>query len=222
MFDEWHKRALLRAYPAYRTQYTEELCAARYDKTQTVYDEFNAMVGLGEVKEIVRNLIAAHKMRKLRASWGITDEGAARHMVFTGNPGTAKTTTARLIARILEEEGVLPRCPFVECGRADLVGRYVGWTAPKVREKIVQAHGGILFIDEAYALMEEHRTFGDEAINTIVQEMENQREDVIVILAGYPEKMKELLLHNEGLKSRIGFRLHFSDYTPTELDGILS
>jgi ATPase AAA family len=222
VFDAWHKQALLRAYPAYRTQYAEELCTARYDKTQTVYDEFNAMVGLGEVKEIVRNLIAAHKMRKLRASWGITDEGAARHMVFTGNPGTAKTTTARLIARILEEEGVLPRCPLVECGRADLVGRYVGWTAPKVRKKFAQAHGGILFIDEAYALMEEHRTFGDEAINTIVQEMENQREDVIVILAGYPEKMKELLLHNEGLKSRVGFRLHFPDYTPAELDGILS
>jgi len=222
VFDAWHKRALLRDYPAYRTQYAEELCTVRYDKTQTVYDEFNAMVGLGEVKEIVRNLIAAHKMRKLRASWGITDEGAARHMVFTGDPGTAKTTTARLIARILEEEGVLPHCPLVECGRADLVGRYVGWTAPKVRKKFAQARGGILFIDEAYALMEEHRTFGDEAINTIVQEMENQREDVIVILAGYPEKMEELLLHNEGLKSRIAFRLHFPDYTPAELDHILS
>ena len=101
---------------------------------------------------------------------------------------------------------------FVECGRADLVARYVGWTAKTVKEKFNKARGGILFIDEAYALVDDTNSFGAEAINTIVQEMENRRDSVIVIFAGYPEKMEQFLEGNEGLRSRIAFHLDFPDY----------
>ena len=110
---------------------------------------------------------------------------------------------------------------IVECGRQDLVGKYVGWTAQIVESKFQAARGGILFIDEAYSLVEDNRTYGAEAINTIVQEMENYRDEVIVIFAGYPEKMKEFLEQNEGLASRIAFHLNFPDYSPEELTQIL-
>ena len=146
----------------------------------------------------------------------------SRHMIFTGNPGTAKTTVARLLAEILKENGILKTGAFIECGRADLVGKYVGWTAQIVKEKFSQAQGGILFIDEAYSLVEDRGgLYGDEAINTIVQEMENKRGDVIVIFAGYPGKMKEFLAKNEGLRSRIAFHVDFPDYGSDELMGIL-
>ena len=142
-------------------------------------------------------------------------------MSFTGTPGTAKTTVARLISQILARDGVLKTGRFVECGRADLVAKYVGWTAKAVRDKFREARGGILFIDEAYSLSDgEHATFGDEAINTIVQEMENNRDTVIVIFAGYPDKMKDFLDRNEGLRSRIAFHINFPDYTPDELTEI--
>lgn len=142
-------------------------------------------------------------------------------MVFTGNPGSAKTTVARLIAQILRKEDIVDGGKFVECGRADLIAKYVGWTAKTVRSKFREAKGGILFIDEAYSLVDGSNSFGDEAINTIVQEMENHREDVIVIFAGYPDKMKDFLDKNEGLRSRIAFHLDFPDYTPDEMVDIL-
>jgi SpoVK/Ycf46/Vps4 family AAA+-type ATPase len=139
-------------------------------------------------------------------------------MVFTGNPGTAKTTVARLLAEILRDEKILPSGKFVEAGRADLVGQFVGHTAPLVKRKFKEAKGGILFIDEAYSLCDDNmNSFGDEAINTIVQEMENNREDTIVIFAGYPEPMREFLERNPGMTSRIAFKLHFEDYTVDEL-----
>lgn len=142
-------------------------------------------------------------------------------MIFTGNPGSAKTTVARLAAKILKNEGVLETGEFVECGRADLIGKYVGWTAPAVKSKFRQAQGGVLFIDEAYSLVDDSNSFGDEAINTIVQEMENHRDDVIVIFAGYPDKMKEFVERNEGLKSRIAFHIDFPDYNAAELFKIM-
>jgi SpoVK/Ycf46/Vps4 family AAA+-type ATPase len=138
-------------------------------------------------------------------------------MIFTGKPGSCKTTVARLLAKTLKEEGVLETGEFVECGRADLTARYVGWTDKTVRAKFRQANGGILFIDEAYSLVEEDGYYGDEAINTIVQEMENHREDVIVIFAGYPDKMQRFLEKNEGLRSRIAFHVSFPDYNADEL-----
>ncbi len=144
-------------------------------------------------------------------------------MIFTGNPGSAKTTVARLLAEILKKEGVLDSGTFVECGRSDLVGMYVGWTAPQVKRKFKEARGGVLFIDEAYSLVDgKDGLYGDEAINTIVQEMENQRDSVIVIFAGYKDKMKGFLARNEGLRSRIAFHVDFPDYDADELIQILS
>ena len=142
-------------------------------------------------------------------------------MVFTGNPGCAKTTVARLIAEVLTEEQILETGAFVECGRGDLVGRYVGWTAKTVQEKFKAAMGGVLFIDEAYSLVDDRGgSFGDEAINTIVQEMENRREDLVVIFAGYPDEMETFLEKNPGLRSRIAFHVPFADYSADELCAI--
>lgn len=145
----------------------------------------------------------------------------AMHMVFTGNPGTAKTTVARLFARIMRENGLLSRGHLVEVGRGDLVGKYVGWTAQTVQKKFEQAEGGVLFIDEAYALVDDRSgSYGDEAINTIVQEMENHRDDMVVIFAGYPDRMEEFLQKNPGLRSRIAYHVPFADYSVEELCSI--
>ena len=152
---------------------------------------------------------------------GMDSYKTSLHMVFTGNPGTAKTTVARLITQIFVKEGILDTGNYVECGRADLVGKYVGWTAKTVKSKFREATGGVLFIDEAYSLVDDSNSFGDEAINTIVQEMENHRDDVIVIFAGYPDKMKDFFAKNEGLRSRIAFHLDFPDYNAEELVDIL-
>lgn len=149
---------------------------------------------------------------------GIQKERASFHMVFTGNPGTAKTTVARLFAEIMKDEKVLPTGNFVEVGRAELVGDHVGATAPLVKRKFKEAQGGVLFIDEAYSLCDSYENgFGDEAINTIVQEMENHRDDVIVIFAGYPEPMQKFLDRNSGMLSRIAFHVKFEDYSIDEL-----
>ena len=179
------------------------------------------MVGLTEIKAIVDQIINAAKIQKARSKMGLDTYGSSRHMIFTGNPGSAKTTVARLLSQILKKEEVLESGNLVECGRADLIAKYVGWTAKTVRRKFREAQGGILFIDEAYSLVDDSNSFGDEAINTIVQEMENHREDVIVIFAGYPEKMESFLQKNEGLRSRIAFHLNFPDYNEKELLEIL-
>ena len=144
------------------------------------------------------------------------------HMVFTGNPGTAKTTVARLFARILKENGVLSKGDLIECGRSDLVGKYVGWTAVQVKNMFKKAKGSVLFIDEAYSLCDDRSgSYGDEAINTIVQEMENNRDDMVVIFAGYPKEMNDFLDRNPGLRSRIAFHVNFEDYTAEELLSIV-
>ena len=148
--------------------------------------------------------------------------GFSRHMLFTGNPGTAKTTVARLLAQIFAKEGITDAPTFIECGRADLVGQYLGHTAVKVKKAFERAKGGVLFIDEAYSLVDGYRGhYGDEAINTIVQEMENNRENTVVIFAGYPKPMQRFLDANEGLRSRIGFHLEFPDYDAQDLLAIL-
>ena len=208
-----------KTYPAYRE--VDRLTVKSEEKSNDAYADFKEMVGLTEQKALIEQIIAAHRVQKMRMDMNLDKQKAALHMSFTGNPGSAKTTVARLIAQILARDGVLETGRFVECGRADLVAKYVGWTAKAVREKFRQARGGVLFIDEAYSLSDgEHATFGDEAINTIVQEMENHRDNVIVIFAGYPDKMKEFLERNEGLRSRIAFHVEFPDYTPDELTDI--
>lgn len=221
-FNQWRKERLKdRVYSAYSQSLT-----VRIDKDVRrkglAFEELQRMVGLTEVKTVIMDIIAAYKVQKLRSKYYDSNDASTKHMIFTGNPGTAKTTVARLLAEIMKENGLLKTGAFIECGRADLVGKYVGWTAQIVKDKFSQAQGGILFIDEAYALVEDRAgLYGDEAINTIVQEMENKRGDVIVIFAGYPEKMKSFLAKNEGLRSRIAFHVNFPDYSAEELMGIL-
>lgn len=184
----------------------------------TAKKELEDMIGLSLVKAVISKVIATYKINKLRLERGMDKNRSSLHMVFTGNPGTAKTTVARLFAEIMKDEKVLSTGKFVEAGRADLVGDHVGETAKLVKRKFKEAQGGVLFVDEAYALCDSYEHgFGDEAINTLVQEMENHREDVIVIFAGYPKPMKEFLERNPGMSSRIAFHIEFEDYTLDEL-----
>ena len=180
--------------------------------------ELQEMIGLSKTKAVINKAIASFRLRKLCMDKGIARDKASLHMVFTGNPGTAKTTVARLFAQILKDEKVLSTGTFMEVGRADLVGEHVGQTAPLIKQRFKEAQGGVLFIDEAYSLCDSYENgYGDEAINTIVQEMENQRDNVIVIFAGYPDKMKRFLDRNPGLQSRIAFQVEFEDYSTEEL-----
>ncbi len=187
------------------------------EKESKPYDELMHMVGLTKIKTLVDDIIGNGRIRVMRKQAGMKVGSNSMHMIFTGNPGTAKTSVARLIAAILKDEKIIESGAYVECGRADLVAKYVGWTAKTIKQKFAEAKGGVLFIDEAYSLVDGSNSFGDEAINTIVQEMENHRDDVIVIFAGYPDKMEEFLKKNEGLRSRIAYHLSFPDYRPEEL-----
>ena len=219
-FQNWTRYRLQNVvYREYKK--TQKLKVERYDARMEAYEELNEMIGLQEVKGIVNDIIDTFNVRKMRKDAGLPVSDKSLHMVFTGNPGSAKTTVARLMAEILRRDEILESGAFVECGRGDLVGKYVGWTAKAVRAKFREASGGILFIDEAYALLDSSNSFGDEAINTIVQEMENRRDDVIVIFSGYTKRMDEFLMRNEGLNSRIAFHLNFPDYKPDELCQIL-
>lgn len=220
IYNKWFKNGLRnKIYKSYKYCSCMEL--RDLDKKSEPYDELQKMVGLTEIKSIVDEVLDSARIQKLRSEMGMDSYKTSLHMVFTGNPGTAKTTVARLLAQIFAKEGILESGKYIECGRADLVGKYVGWTAKIVRSKFRAAMGGVLFIDEAYSLVDESNSFGDEAINTIVQEMENHKDDVIVIFAGYPDRMREFLDKNEGLRSRIVFHLDFPDYNAEELMEIL-
>ena len=218
-FDEWYNRKLKSSvYP----QYKEIDCVRKEVVTAkpqgSAYDELFEMIGLSEAKGVIKKALNYYKMQKLYEEKGIKRDNPAMHMIFSGNPGTAKTTVARLFARIMRENGLLSRGHLVEVGRGDLVGKFVGWTAQTVQAKFKEASGGLLFIDEAYSLVDDRDgSYGDEAINTIVQEMENHRADVVVIFAGYPDKMEGFLEKNPGLRSRIAFHVPFADYTSHEL-----
>lgn len=220
-YNAWYGSGLKNhVYKAYKEQKTFKVEVTKVESKP--YEELQNMIGLNEVKSVVDQVIATSKVLRVRERMGLKAEGSSLHMMFSGNPGTAKTTVARLLTKILKEKDAIASGRFVECGRQDLVGKYVGWTAKIVEQKFKEAVGGVLFIDEAYSLVDDSNTFGAEAINSITQMMENHRDDVIVIFAGYPDKMQEFLEQNEGLKSRIAFHLDFQDYSPGELTEILN
>lgn len=220
-YNAWYGSGLkTHVYRAYREKKSFQVEVTRVPNKP--YDTLQEMIGLTEVKTVIDEIIAASKVVRARERMGLNTQGASFHMMFSGNPGTAKTSVARLLCKILKEESAISSGRFVECGRQDLVAKYVGWTARMVEDKFKEAQGGILFIDEAYALVDSSNTYGAEAINTVVQMMENYRDSVIVIFAGYPEKMQTFLEQNEGLKSRIAFHLSFPDYSPEELTDILT
>lgn len=183
--------------------------------------EMDNIIGLEKVKEYIFSLEDHYKAQQRRKAEGLKTGGMSMHMIFSGNPGTGKTTIARLVSRYLKAIGVLSGGQLVEVTRADLVGKYVGHTAPLTQQVIESALGGVLFIDEAYAL---HRSkddsFGLEAIDTLVKGMEDNRENLIVILAGYTDEMKVFLESNSGLKSRFPNFIEFPDYTGQELTDI--
>lgn len=219
IFDEWYNAKLKTSiYPQYKDLQMVKQEVVKAAPKGSAYDDLQEMIGLSEAKAVIKKALNYYKMQKLYEDKGVKPDAPAMHMVFTGNPGTAKTTAARLFARIMKDNGLLSKGQLVEVGRGDLVGKYVGWTAQTVQAKFKAAKGGVLFIDEAYSLVDDRSgSFGDEAINTIVQEMENHREDVVVIFAGYPNEMEKFLQKNPGLRSRIAFHVPFADYNADEL-----
>ena len=180
--------------------------------------ELDNIIGLKEVKTYIHSLKAHVAIQERRKQQGMKTAEISRHMIFTGNPGTGKTTIARLFARYMKAIGALSQGQLVEVTRADLVARYVGQTAPLTMSVIRSAIGGVLFIDEAYSLYRgKDDSFGLEAIDTLVKAMEDNRDDLIVILAGYSREMKEFLEANSGLKSRFANIIEFPDYSAEEL-----
>ena len=222
LYDGWYDEHLrTEVYPQYRKIYVKQENDNLLPKGDAFQDLLN-LVGLKEVKALIQSMIDHHRARKLMMEHGIKGKKPVLHMVFSGSPGTAKTTVARLTAQIMKDNNLLSVGGLVEVGRSDLVDRYVGGTAPRVRSLFQRARGSVLFIDEAYSLTDDRRgAFGDEAISTIVQEMENTREATAVIFAGYPDKMEEFLQVNPGLRSRIAFHVPFADYSKEELLAIL-
>ena len=180
------------------------------------------LIGLAPVKQRLREIAALLLVDRVRQRLGLVTEPPTLHMSFTGNPGTGKTTVAMRMAGILHKLGYLRKGHLVAVTRDDLVGQYIGHTAPKTREVLKRAMGGVLFIDEAYYLYrpENERDYGQEAIEILLQVMENQRDDLVVILAGYGEPMDRFFASNPGFRSRIAHHIDFPDYADSELIAI--
>ena len=188
------------------------------DSIKEYETQLESLVGLDNVKSLIKDILNTVELIHRKKEMGINCEDVSLNMIFSGNPGTGKTTVARIVGKILKAMGILKKGHMVEVTRSDLVGQYVGQTGPKTLEKIKEAYGGILFIDEAYTLNSgSENDFGGEAIGTLIKEMEDNRDKLIVIMAGYTKEMKELLNINPGLESRIKFNIQFNDYSGDEL-----
>ncbi len=183
-------------------------------------EELNELIGLQTVKHDVEELVGLAKIRKMREEKGMKSVPVSLHLVFSGNPGTGKTTVARILGKLYKEIGILSTGQMIETDRSGLVAGYVGQTAIKTQKKIQEAMGGILFIDEAYTLNQKDESFGQEAIDTILKAMEDHRDEFVVIVAGYTQLMKDFVESNPGLKSRFNKFFEFPDYTSDELQQI--
>ena len=190
---------------------------------QEMLDELNLLVGLDTVKEKVNDLIAYQKVQKLRRENNLHSSKNTLHLAFVGNPGTGKTTVARIVGRIYKKIGLLSKGHFVEVSRTDLIAGYQGQTALKVKSVIEKAKGGVLFIDEAYSITENENSdsYGRECLTELTKALEDYRDDLVVIVAGYTEPMKKFFESNPGLKSRFNTFIEFDDYDSDELDAIL-
>ncbi len=219
ILDTWYDRILKeKIYSQYKKFETANKNTLNKKVSGWAIKELDSMIGLSKAKDTIYDALDFYKAQKIFKGKGFITDRPAMHMVFTGNPGTAKTTVARLFAQIMKDNDLLSVGSLYEVGRSNLVDKYVGWTAKNVKNKFKEARGSVLFIDEAYSLVDDKNgMYGDEAINTIVQEMENNRDNMIVIFAGYPKEMEKFLEKNPGLKSRIAFYVPFDDYNANEL-----
>lgn len=195
----------------------DEIEVESAESLEDLQKQLDSMIGLDGVKQQVHSIINELKIDALRKSKGLKVSNTSKHLVFKGNPGTGKTTIARLLSKIYKQLGILEKGQLVEVDRSEIVAGYVGQTALKTKEKIDEAMGGILFIDEAYTLAKGENDFGQEAIDTLLKAMEDLRDEFIVIVAGYDEPMESFLQSNPGLKSRFNEYIHFDDYSEEEL-----
>ncbi|MFL1672432.1 AAA family ATPase [Paenibacillus dendritiformis] len=188
------------------------------DDFSEIIKELDDMIGLERIKELVFSMYAMLQVRKLRKAEGLKADEQVYHMIFKGNPGTGKTTVARIVAKMFKTMGLLSKGHLIEVERADLVGEYIGHTAQKTRDVIKKAMGGVLFIDEAYSLARGgEKDFGKECIDALVKAMEDQKNDFVLILAGYPNELDDLLETNSGLPSRFSIHMDFPDYNDDQL-----